>query len=88
MNDYYDRLTQLLLDKNDFLTSAQARIWVELLWDDFENTSSQNGSFQSSELTQRVLKRWIEQYGEHLHEFVTENPKYQEYFTQDKYTIH
>lgn len=88
MNDYHERLTQLLLDKNDFLTSAQARIWVELLWDDFQTTSAKTGTYQSCEITQRVVKQWIEQYGEHLHEFVAENPKYKEYFTGEKYTVH
>jgi len=88
MNDYHERLTQLLLDKNDYLTSAQARIWVELLWDDFATTSAKTGIYQSFEITQRVVKQWIEQYGEHLHEFVAEHPKYEEYFTEDKYSVH
>ena len=43
MTDYHERLTRLLLDKNDYLSSAQAKIWVELLWEDFEATYAKAG---------------------------------------------
>lgn len=89
MNDYQERLTKLLLDRNDFLSSAQARIWVELLWDDFETTYAKAGKpYQGNEMTEKVVKQWIEQYGEKLHEFVAQNPKYKDYLVQDKNTLH
>jgi hypothetical protein len=88
MNDYQERLTRLLLDKNDFLSSAQARIWVELLWEDFEATHAKAGRpYQGIETTERVVKQWIQQYGGNLHEFVAENPKYKDYLLQDKNTL-
>lgn len=88
MNDYQERLTRLLLDKNDYLSSAQARIWVELLWDDFETTYAKAGRpYQGIEMTEKVVKQWIQQYGGNLHEFVAENPKYKDYLVQDKNTL-
>lgn len=88
MNDYQERLTKLLLDKNDYLSYAQARVWIELLWEDFEATNAKAGHYHGSEMTQRIVKQWIEQYGENLHEFAAGNPKYQQYFTQDKTALH
>lgn len=89
MNDYHERLTKLLLDKNNYLSSAQARVCVALLWEDFEITSARSGNpYQGTEMTERVIKKWIQQYGENLHEFVAENPKYKVYLSQDKYTLH
>jgi hypothetical protein len=89
MNDYHERLTNYLLGKNDFLSYAEARIWVELLWDDFETAYAKAGhEYLGSETTQQVVKQWIEQYGENLHEFSGQNPKYKEYFTLDKNTLH
>lgn len=89
MTDYHERLTKLLLDKNDYLSSAQARIWVELLWDDFETTYAKAGRpYQGIEVTEKVVKQWIQQYGENLHEFVAINPKYKDYFELDKNTLH
>jgi hypothetical protein len=88
LNDYQQRLTKLLLDKNDYLSYAQARIWVELLWEDFEVTYARAGRpYQGLETTERVVKQWIQQYGEGLHEFVVQNPKYKEYLTQEKYLL-
>ncbi len=89
MNDYQQRLTKLLLDKNDYLSYAQASIWVELLWEDFEITNAQAGKpYQGLETTERVVKKWIQQYGEGLHEFAVQNPRYHEYLAQEKYYLH
>ena len=38
MNDYHERLTKILLEKNEHITYEQALTWVELLWEDFEAT--------------------------------------------------
>jgi hypothetical protein len=40
MNDYYERLAKLLLEKNEMLSYHQARTWVELMWEDFETTAA------------------------------------------------
>jgi hypothetical protein len=89
MSDYHKRLTNYLLEKNDFLSYAQARIWVELLWDDFETTYARAGhEYLGSEATERVVKQWIKQYGESLHEFAGQYSKYKEYFEPDKNTLH
>lgn len=88
MNDYHEKLTALLLDKNAHLSYAQARIWVELLWEDFETTHAKAGAYYGSAMTQRIVKQWIVQYGEKLHEFASENMKYQPYFLKDAYLLH
>lgn len=89
MNDYYEKLTKLLLDKNDYLSYHQARTWVELLWDDFETTHAKAGrEYKGSEMTEKVVRQWIENYGEKLHEFAAINPKYSEYFQPDKNLLH
>ncbi|MDP4084783.1 MAG: YfhJ family protein [Bacillota bacterium] len=89
MNDYQEKLIKYLLDKNDYLSYGEARIWVELLWDDFETTSAKAGrEYLGSEMTEQIVKQWIEQYGKGLHEFANQNPKYKEYFDQGKYTLH
>ena len=88
MNDFQERLTKLLLEKNDFLSTAEARVWVELLWEDFEASNAKAGAYYGSEMTQRIVKKWIEQYGGKLHEFTEANVKYQQYFSQEKYVLH
>jgi len=89
MNDYHERLTNLLLDKNDYLSYGQARTWVELLWDDFETTYAKAGrEYQGSEMTEKVIRQWIENYGSSLHEFASQNPKYMHYLKQDKNKLH
>lgn len=89
MNDYQERLTKILLGKNPQLSYSLARTWVELLWDDFETTSAKAGrTYQGSEMTERIVLQWIENYGGKLHEFVAKNPKYKDYLKQDTKTLH
>lgn len=89
MNDYHEKLTKLLLDKNDHLSYNQARTWIELLWEDFETTFAKAGhEYQGSEMTERIVKQWIENYGDKLHDFAAVNPKYEKYFNQPKNTLH
>ncbi|NHM33310.1 YfhJ family protein [Neobacillus terrae] len=88
MNDYQERLTTILLEKNEALSYGQARTWVELLWDDFETTYARAGrEYKGSEMTEKIVRQWIEQYGSKLHEFAGQNPKYRQYLDQDKNTI-
>ncbi|MDP4162719.1 MAG: YfhJ family protein [Bacillota bacterium] len=89
MHEYQEKLTKLLLDKNNSLTTSQARTWIELLWDDFETTYAKAGrSYMGSEMTEKIVRSWIEQYGESLHEFVARNPKYKDYLNQDNEKLH
>ena len=89
MNDYHERLAHLLLEKNDHISYQQALTWVELLWDDFETTSAKAGrEYQGSEMTEMVVRQWIQHYGENLHEFVATNPKYKDFLKQDKNKLH
>ena len=89
MNDYHERLAHLLLEKNDNISYQQALTWVELLWDDFETTSAKAGrEYRGSEMTEMVVRQWIQHYGEKLHEFVATNPKYKDYLKQDKNKLH
>ncbi|MTH55475.1 hypothetical protein GKZ89_18955 [Bacillus mangrovi] len=89
MESHLERLTDLLLLKNDSLAHAQARTWVELLWSDFEATYARAGEkYQGAEMTEAIVRKWIEQYGPRLHEFVATNPKYQHLLNQDDYLKH
>lgn len=88
MNDYHERLTKGLLEKNDQLSYNQALTWVELLWDDIETTSAKAGrEYQGSEMTERIVQQWIDHYGSRLHDFVASNPKYKHYLEQAKDTL-
>lgn len=89
MNYHQQKLVDLLLEKNDFLSFAQAQVWVELLWDDFETTRAKAGrEYQGPEVTERIVRQWIENYGESLHEFLATNPKYKHLLEQDPKKLH
>ncbi|MCM3115752.1 YfhJ family protein [Neobacillus sp. MER 74] len=88
MNSYHDELANLLLSKNNQLSYNQARTWVELLWEDFETTYAKAGrEYKGSDMTERIVKQWIENYGEKLHEFVATNPKYKDFLKQEKNSL-
>lgn len=89
MQEYQKRLVERLLELNQFISVNQAQTWVELLWEDFEATYAKAGrDYQGSEITEKVVSQWIENYGEKLHEFVAENPKYKDFLTEDKKKFH
>jgi hypothetical protein len=89
MNVYQEELTKLLLEKNHDLSFDQARTWVELLWEDFETTYAKAGwEYKGSEMTERIVKQWIENYGDKLHEFIATNPKYKHFLNQEKGQTH
>jgi len=88
MNSYHDELANLLLSKNNQLSYNQARTWVELLWEDFETTYAKAGrEYKGSDMTERIVKQWIENYGDKLHEFVATNPKYRDFLKPDKNSL-
>ncbi|WP_080848307.1 YfhJ family protein [Cytobacillus gottheilii] len=89
MNEYQQRLYELLLEKNQQISASQAQTWIELLWDDFETTYAKAGrEYKGSEMTAKVVAQWIENYGEKLHEFVAQNPKYKDMLNEDPKKMH
>ncbi|ABS20796.1 YfhJ family protein [Bacillus cytotoxicus] len=88
MNDIYETLTKELLAKNNFLSYAQARAWVELLWEDFQATYAKSGRYQGAKMTEQVVRAWIENHGGRLHEIRTNNPKYSHFINQEEHIKH
>lgn len=83
MQETIERLAGLLQEKNKGITYEQALTWVELLWGDFESTYAKAGhKYMGSEMTEKVVRQWIDNYGEQLHEFVARNPKYKDLLDQ------
>ncbi len=84
MTDDHQRLANLLVEKNEHISFEKALTWVELLWDDFETTSAKAGrKYLGSEMTERVVRQWIEHYGDKLHDFVARNPKYKHFLEEE-----
>jgi hypothetical protein len=89
MSEYIDSLTILLLEENNRLSYAQARTWIELLWEDFESTYAKAGApYMGKEMAEKIVKQWITRYGSQLHDFVATNPKYANLLNQDDYLKH
>ncbi|MBM7097739.1 MULTISPECIES: YfhJ family protein [Alteribacter] len=83
MKDYFERLTNRLLEKNDQMTAVEARTWIELLWEDFESTYAKAGrEYRGKEVTEMILLQWINQYGSILHEVMLSNPKFKQHFEE------
>jgi len=77
MQQQIEQLVQELAAKNGSLSVAKARVWIELLWSDFESSYAKAGyDYKGSEVTEKVIRQWIESYGERIHEFAGNNPKY------------
>lgn len=77
MQDIIDVLTLELIEKNDKLSAGKARVWIELLWSDFESSYARAGyDFKGAAVTEMVIRKWIEGYGHQLHEFAGSNEKY------------
>lgn len=72
-----EKLTQELVEKNEFLSVGKARTWIELLWSDFESTYAKAGyDYRGGEYTEKIIRQWITSYGDKIHEFAGRNPKY------------
>ncbi|WP_332646242.1 YfhJ family protein [Lysinibacillus sp. 54212] len=71
------KLTQELLDKNPAMSASRARVWIELLWSDYEATSAKAGyAIRGAEFTENLVRQLITSYGDKLHLFAAKNPKY------------
>jgi hypothetical protein len=88
MNEAIERLTKKLLEKNQSLSYAQARAWVELLWEDFEATYAKAGKYHGPEMAEAIVANRIENHGSHLHLVKTDNPKYGHLINRDDYLKH
>ncbi|GEK34636.1 YfhJ family protein [Kurthia sibirica] len=77
MEETIEQLTALLQEQNDKISYEKARVWIELLWSDFESTYARAGyKYKGAEMTEKFIRQWIQSYGATLHEFVARNPKY------------
>ncbi|WP_335872484.1 YfhJ family protein [Bacillus sp. 2205SS5-2] len=89
MNEIYERLTKILLEKNSELSPLRARTWAELLWEDFETTYAKAGrEYKGTEMTEKVVRKMIENYGDKLHVFAAKNPKYSHLLEDEEDEIH
>lgn len=86
MQDKIDALINQLMEKNDKLSAAKARTWIELLWSDFESSYARAGyEYKGAAVTEMVIKKWIEGYGDQLHEFASTNEKYKHLLEADDF---
>jgi len=89
MEDIFERLANRLCGMNNELSMAQARTWVEYLWEDFETTRAKAGrEYEGKEVTERIVTQWINSYGPRLHEFVTNNPRYKHLLQDEDRRLH
>ncbi|MFP7478167.1 YfhJ family protein [Terribacillus saccharophilus] len=83
MENKFRELAALLQEQNDRLTIDEARTWVEILWEDFEATRAKAGrKYQGQEMTEAIVRQWIQHYGPRLDEFLDSNPKYHHLFME------
>lgn len=77
MEDKIEKLTAELLAKNPQMSVGRARVWVELLWSDFESTVAKAGyAYRGADYTENLVRQLITSYGDKLHTFAGRNPKY------------
>lgn len=77
MKEVIEQLTSELQEKNPNISEDKARTWIELLASDFESSYAKAGyDYQGTEVVEKVVRQWIDSYGENIHEFAASNPKY------------
>lgn len=77
MKEIIEQLTIELREKNPELSEEKARVWIELLVSDFEASYAKAGyDYQGTAVVEKVIRQWIDSYGDKIHEFVATNPKY------------
>ncbi|MFP7171357.1 YfhJ family protein [Terribacillus sp. 7520-G] len=83
MENKFRELAALLQQQNERLTMDEARTWVEILWEDFEATRAKAGrKYQGQDMTEAIVRQWIQHYGPRLDEFLERNPKYHYLFKE------
>lgn len=89
INDIHERLTTDLLHQNDCLSYGEARVWVEVLWEDFETTRAKAGyGYHGYKMTENIVRSWIKNYGGKLHEFKETNTKISQLLQAKKHRLH
>jgi len=77
MEEKIENLTAELLVKNPQMSVGRARVWIELLWSDFESTAAKAGyDYRGADYTGNLVRQLITSYGDKLHAFAGRNPKY------------
>lgn len=77
MQSKINGLVKQLCAKNPTISEQKARVWIELLWSDFESTYAKAGyQYKGAEMTEKIILQWIDSYGAQIHEFAGHNPKY------------
>ena len=77
MKEIIEQLTNELMEKNPNLSEEKARTWIELLASDFESSYAKAGyDYQGTAVVEKVMRQWIDSYGDKIHEFASTNPKY------------
>ncbi|MGY4690547.1 YfhJ family protein [Salibacterium sp. K-3] len=80
MEPIFDRLTEQLMKENPELDKEQARSWVEHLWEDFESTRARAGrEYKGPDVTETIVKKWLQQYGPYLHRYEPTNKKFKNF---------
>jgi hypothetical protein len=77
MEQSIQRLTEQLLQMNNDMSQERARVWVELLWSDYEASSAKAGyDFRGVEYTENLVRQLIKSYGDKLHLFAASKEKF------------
>ena len=88
MNDIYEALTKELLDKmTNFLTRKLVR-GLNYCGKIFKQLMQKSGRYQGEEMTEQVVRSWINNHGGRLHEMRTNNPKYSHLINQEDHLKH
>ena len=84
MEERFDRLAKQLHKTNPTLSYEEAREWVEGLWEDFESTRAKAGwEYEGQDVTEKMVTQLISSYGHKLHEYFSNNPKFQRFIKKD-----
>jgi hypothetical protein len=84
MEERFDKLARQLQKVNDSLSYEEAREWVEGLWEDFEATRARAGyEYEGQDVTEKMVTQLISAYGHKLHEYFSNNPKFQRFIKKD-----
>lgn len=88
MDDYQNRLTNFLLEKNHHISYRQARICIKILWNDVEAAYQFPYRNTNVKVVEKLIRKWIDEYGAIVHEFVNYAPESGHLFTADRRLLH